>query len=94
MQDKRTGSEGELWSIRIEHAEIVSFADLVDVYFGSQDPLQVNGQGPDRGSQYRSIIFYQSVEEKKIIDLKIAALEKKLGSKVAAEVKPFEKFNH
>ena len=41
--------------------KIVSFSTLVDVYFGSQNPLQVNGQGHDNGSQYRSIIFYQNI---------------------------------
>ena len=73
--------------------EIVSFSQLVDVYFGSQNPTQVNGQGPDQGSQYRSIIFYQNDEEKKIIDEKVAALNKQLGGdKVAAQVLPFQKF--
>ena len=88
-----TGRTGHAEAVEVYYdPEVVSFADLVDVYFGSQYPLQVNGQDPDWGSQYRSIIFYQSAEEKKIIDEKVAALEKKLGAKVAAEVKPFEKF--
>ena len=53
----------------------------------------MNGQGPDRGSQYRSIIFYQNEEEKKIIDETIAKLNEQLdGQKVAAEVMPFQKF--
>ncbi|MDT0556570.1 peptide-methionine (S)-S-oxide reductase MsrA [Patiriisocius hiemis] len=73
--------------------EIVSFSQLVDVYFGSQNVTQVNGQGPDRGSQYRSIIFYQNDEEKKIIDQKIVEIEKEIGEgKVAAQVLPFQKF--
>jgi len=71
----------------------VSFATLVDVYFGSQNVTQVNGQGPDNGSSYRSIVFYQNDKEKKIIDDKIAALNKKMdGDKVAATVMPFQKF--
>jgi len=77
----------------IYNPEEVSFETLVDVYFGSQNITQVNGQGPDRGSQYRSIIFYQNETQKKIIDSKIAELEKELGEgKVAAEVMPFQKF--
>ncbi len=65
----------------------------MDVYFGSQNIEQVNGQGPDRGSQYRSIIFYQNQAQKDIIDTKIKAIEQTLGKgKVAAEVLPFEKF--
>ena len=70
----------------------VSFSTLVDVYFASQNPTQVNGQGPDRGSQYRSIIFFQNDKQKQIILNKIEALEKELNIKVAAEVYPFQKF--
>lgn len=73
--------------------EVISFDKLVDVYFGSQNVTQVNGQGPDRGQSYRSIIFYQNDSEKKIIDNKVAALNKELdGDKVAAQVMPFQKF--
>ena len=72
---------------------VVSFAQLVDVYFGSQNITQVNGQGPDHGKSYRSIVFYQNDAERKIIDEKIAALNKQLdGDKVAAQVLPFQKF--
>ena len=53
----------------------------------------MNGQGPDRGSQYRSILFYQNDVEKKIINEKIALLNQSLeGQKVAAQVRPFQKF--
>ncbi|WP_124980150.1 peptide-methionine (S)-S-oxide reductase MsrA [Nonlabens xiamenensis] len=75
----------------IYYPSVVDFKTLVDVYFASQNIEQVNGQGPDRGSQYRSIIFYQNDQQKKIIEDKIAMLEKD-GLNVAAEVKPFEKF--
>lgn len=73
--------------------KVISFSQLVDVYFGSQDVTQVNGQGPDRGQSYRSIVFYQNDGEKKIINDKIATLNKELGGdKVAAQVMPFQKF--
>lgn len=73
--------------------EVVSFSKLVDVYFGSQNITQVNGQGPDRGTSYRSIIFYQNDEEKKIVDEKVAALNKQIdGEVVAAQIMPFQKF--
>ncbi len=72
---------------------LVSFSQLVTVYFSSQNITQVNGQGPDHGTSYRSIVFYQNEEEKKIIDEKIAALNNQLdGDKVAAQVLPFQKF--
>ena len=88
-----TGRTGHAEAVEIIYdPNVVSFATLVDVYFASQDPTQINGQGPDRGSQYRSIIFYQNDEQKKIIEEKKAALAKKLDAKIAAEVYPFHKF--
>ena len=88
-----TGRTGHAEAVEIIYdPKVVSFATLVDVYFASQNPTQVNGQGPDRGSQYRSIIFYQNDEQKKIIEEKKAALAKKLDAKIAAEVYPFQKF--
>ncbi len=89
-----TGTTGHAEAIEVIYdPKVVSFATLIDVYFASQDVTQVNGQGVDRGSQYRSIIFYQNEEQKKIIDEKIAAMNKKITPKeVAAEVYPFQKF--
>jgi len=88
-----TGKTGHAEAVEVIYdPKVVSFATLVDVYFGSQDPTQVNGQGPDRGSQYRSIIFYQTEAQKQIILTKKAALAKELGAEVAAEVYPFQKF--
>jgi peptide-methionine (S)-S-oxide reductase len=92
-ESSNTGRTGHAESVKVIYdPEAVSFATLVDVYFGSQNVTQVNGQGNDIGSQYRSIIFYQNAEERAIIDKKKAELEAKLGVKVAAEVMPFEKF--
>jgi len=87
-----TGKTGHAEAVEIIYdPEVVSFATLVDVYFGSQNPTQVNGQGPDHGSQYRSIIFYQNDEQKQIIEDKKAALAKELDATIAAEVYPFQK---
>lgn len=87
-----TGTTGHAEAVEVIYdANIVSFKQLVDVYFGSQNIEQVNGQGNDIGSQYRSIAFYQSDEEKKIIEDKVAALTAE-GYKVASEVLEFEKF--
>jgi len=92
-EDSNTGRTGHAESVEVIYdPKTVSFSTLVDVYFGSQNPIQVNGQGPDHGTQYRSIIFYQNEEQKKIIESKKAELEKKLNSKVAAEIYPFQKF--
>jgi peptide-methionine (S)-S-oxide reductase len=92
-QDSNTGRTGHAETVEVIYdPKVISFATLVDVYFGSQNPTQVNGQGNDRGSQYRSIIFYQNEKQKQIIFKKKEALSKKLNKNIAAEVMPFQKF--
>ena len=91
--ESNTGRTGHAEAVEVIYdPEIVSFETLVDVYFGSQDVTQQNGQGPDIGPQYRSIIFYQNKEEKKIIEDKIQELSKDYQEPIAAEVKEFDKF--
>ncbi|WP_298498628.1 peptide-methionine (S)-S-oxide reductase MsrA [uncultured Algibacter sp.] len=88
-----TGKTGHAEAVEIIYnPNIVSFETLVDVYFASQNVTQVNGQGNDKGSQYRSIIFYQNDAQKQIILKKKQALAKKINAKIAAEVYPFQKF--
>jgi peptide-methionine (S)-S-oxide reductase len=64
---------------------------LVDIYYGTQNIEQVNGQGNDIGSQYRSIIFYSDAEEYGVINAKITEL-KAIGLKPAAEIKEHDTF--
>ncbi|MEC3965031.1 peptide-methionine (S)-S-oxide reductase MsrA [Flagellimonas halotolerans] len=75
--------------------EVISFTQLVQVFFGSHDPTTLNRQGPDRGAQYRSIAFYKNDREKKIIQDYIDKLETEniYGNRpIVTEVEPFEKF--
>jgi len=88
-----TGRTGHAEAVEVIYdPKVVNFSTLLDVYFGSQNVSQVNGQGPDRGSQYRSIIFYQNEAQKALIDQKKEALGKALNTNIAAEVYPFQKF--
>ncbi len=92
-EESNTGRTGHAEAVEVIYdPEKVSFSTLVDVYYGSQNPTQVNGQGPDKGSQYRSIIFYQNNEQKEIIEAKIKELAKVYDQPIASEVMPFEKF--
>ncbi len=93
-QSSNTGRTGHAEAVEVIYdPQVVSFSQLVDVFFGSQDPTQVNGQGPDRGSQYRSIAFYQNEEEKSIITEKIRVLNETVyDGKIATQVLPFQKF--
>ncbi len=92
-ESSNTGTTGHAEAVEVIYdPEVVSFRTLVEVYFGSQDPTQVNGQGPDRGSQYRSIIFYQNEKQEKIIEEVKAEVAKNYDEPIAAEILPFQKF--
>ena len=92
-QSSNTGRTGHAEAVEVIYdPTVVSFSTLLDVYFGSQNVTQVNGQGPDRGSQYRSIVFYQNETQKILIEQKKEAVAKLLKTTVAAEVYPFQKF--
>lgn len=88
-----TGKTGHAESVEVIYdPKVVDYETLLDVYFGSMDPTQKNGQGPDIGSQYRSIIFYQNEEQKAMIEKKIKEIGKDYSKPIAVEVKPFQKF--
>jgi peptide-methionine (S)-S-oxide reductase len=86
------------------HAETVSitydpsqitFGQLLMVFFSvAHDPTQWNRQGPDTGSQYRSVIFYTTDEQKRIAEAYIAQLEaaKIYSRKIVTKVEPFKAF--
>ena len=73
---------------------IVTFNTLVDVFFGSHDPTTINRQGPDYGSQYRSIAFYSNEKEKEIIENYILDLKKNnvFKNQIVTEVKALKIF--
>ena len=92
-ESSNTGRTGHAESVEVTYnADEISFATLIDIYYATQNPFQFNGQGPDKGSQYRSIIFYSSTDEKNIAWNKKKSLEASSKKKVASEIKLFEKF--
>ena len=89
-----TGKTGHAESVKVSYnPNQISFSKLVEVFFASHDPTTLNRQGPDVGTHYRSIAFYQVDEEKKIIKHEIQRLlEKQIYPAIVTEIKKFEKF--
>ncbi len=89
------GDTGHAEVIRVTYDPvIISLDDLLTVFFGSHDPTTPNRQGNDVGTQYRSIIFYSSDEEKEIAETKIKEIDASLqdGTRVVTELKPLDQF--
>jgi peptide-methionine (S)-S-oxide reductase len=69
------GDTGHAEVVRITYdPKVVGFGDLLDVFFVIHDPTQLNRQGNDVGTQYRSAVFYHSPEQKRIAQEKVAEL--------------------
>lgn len=72
---------------------VISYKELVYIFFGSHDPTQLNRQGPDVGKQYRSAIFYTTDEERKIAEEVMAELnKKKYNGEIVTKFTPFSAF--
>ncbi|MGA9995751.1 MAG: peptide-methionine (S)-S-oxide reductase MsrA [Pyrinomonadaceae bacterium] len=74
--------------------QVVSFKEILEVFFTIHDPTTLNRQGADIGTQYRSAIFYHSPEQKEIAEQTIAELEAAgvWDSKIVTEVVPLSEF--
>ena len=65
-RDIFTGTTGHAGVVEITFdADIISFSELLDIFWVIHDPTTLNYQGADRGTQYRSVIYYQNEEQKK-----------------------------
>jgi peptide-methionine (S)-S-oxide reductase len=73
-----TGETGHAESVKLTYdPSQITYGQLLRVFFSvAHDPTQLNRQGPDSGTQYRSVIFYNSDEQKKIAEAYIAQLDK------------------
>jgi peptide-methionine (S)-S-oxide reductase len=73
----------------------ISYGQILMIFFSvAHDPTQLNRQGPDTGSQYRSVIFYSSEEQKRIATSYVEQLDaaKVYPGKIVTEVVPFKAF--
>ncbi len=69
------GDTGHVEVVRVNYdPALVSYRDLLDVFFGTHDPTALNRQGNDVGEQYRSVVFYNSDEQRRLAEQVIAEL--------------------
>ncbi|MDX1979933.1 MAG: peptide-methionine (S)-S-oxide reductase MsrA [Bryobacteraceae bacterium] len=89
------GRTGHAEVVRVEFdPEVISFAEILEIFFAIHDPTTLNRQGNDVGTQYRSAIFYHSPQQKKTAEEMIARLnaEGVWLSRIVTEVTPAPEF--
>jgi len=89
------GNTGHAEVIRVTYdPAIITYEDLLTVFFGSHDPTTPNRQGNDIGDQYRSVILYSSAEEKTTAERVSKEIQESLkdGSRVVTQILPLEQF--
>ncbi len=83
------------------HAEVVqitfdpdriSFAKLLDMFWRCHDPTTLNRQGADMGTQYRSVIFYHSDDQKQMAQQSCTAAAQALADPIVTEISPLPEF--
>jgi peptide-methionine (S)-S-oxide reductase len=90
-----TGITGHAEVIQVTFdPEVVSFKDILEIFFTIHDPTTLNRQGADIGTQYRSAIFYHDEEQKRVAEEVISELEARhlWDDSIVTEVAPFDAF--
>jgi len=84
-----TGTTGHAEVVKITFDEnIISYEDILDIFFEIHDPTTLNQQGADRGTQYRSVVYYLNDEQKDALEAKVFELQKLLSAPIVTELSP------
>ena len=73
-------------------ANIISFEDIIVVFMTTHDPTTLNRQGADRGTQYRSVIFYHDEVQKEISEVVVKELQPYFKDSIVTEISPLDVF--
>lgn len=88
-----TGQTGHAEVVQVTYdPEVISYDDLLRIFFSTHDPTTLNRQGGDVGTQYRSIIFYASEEDCQIAERIKAEMAALWEDPIVTEIAPLEKF--
>ncbi len=94
-EDTHDGRSGHAEAVEIVFdPEHISYSELIEEFWKLHDPTQINRQGPDVGSQYRSAIFYHNEEQKKMAEASRYTLEQShfFQNPIATEIVPAKTF--
>lgn len=86
-----TGVSGHAEVVEIIYNEnIISLSEILEIFFATHNPTTLNQQGADKGTQYRSVVYYDSNKEKEIIEKSIQKAQKNYKDTIVTEVSKLE----
>ncbi|MFB9051553.1 peptide-methionine (S)-S-oxide reductase MsrA [Formosa undariae] len=82
-----SGLTGHAEVIQITYdANVISLQDILIIFFTSHDPTTLNRQGADRGTQYRSVIYYQNERERVVAEAVVESIQQYFDDKIVTEI--------
>ena len=90
-----SGATGHAEVVQVTYdPDVISYREILEVFFGTHDPTTLNQQGADVGTQYRSVIFYHTPEQQRVAEQVIAELERDevFDRPVVTELAPLPEF--
>lgn len=88
-----SGTTGHVEVVQVQFdPSIISCREILEIFFAIHDPTTLNRQGNDFGTQYRSVVFYDSPEQKKMAEDLIAELTPELRDPIVTAVEPATQF--
>jgi len=90
-----TGRTGHAEVVQVTFdPKVITFREILEIFFATHDPTTLNRQGPDVGPQYRSVVFYHSEEQREIAEETIEQLDKEgiWDKPIVTKVEPYEAF--
>ena len=88
-----SGATGHAEVVRVVYDENeISLDTVLDIFFAIHDPTTLNRQGADVGSQYRSVVYYDDEQEKKVIEMAVERAQKEYSDPIVTEISPKPKF--
>ncbi len=94
-EEVSSGKTGHVEAVQITfNPDVISFKELLEIFFATHDPTTLNRQGPDVGTQYRSVIFYRSDKQRDEAEQVIREIteSKVLKDPIVTTVEPFAAF--
>lgn len=94
-EEVSTGTTGHAESVEVVYdPSQITFGELLKIFFSAHDPTELNRQGPDEGTQYRSAIFYENSEQARIARAYVAQLTaaRTFSEPIVTQIAPFTAF--